>query len=712
MALSKLKFKSGVNKETTSYSNEGGWFDGDKVRFRAGFPEKIGGWVKRSNEAFIGTCRSLHSWVALDGTKLLGIGTNRKFYINNGETFYDITPIDRTDTLTNPFTARSTTLHNTQVLPTDTVIRLTSNSAATAFAPSGRIKIGSEVITYTGTSADTLTGCSRGQDGTTAATHAGNASVSSCTFKVTDADHLASPGDFVIFSNATSLGGNIVANVLNQEYEITAVIDGSNYQVEARTVSTIQSITVSGGLNPTNVYSTSSDINGGGTVTATYLLTPGLDASVFGTGWGAGSWSRETWNSSVSISAAGQALGSWTQDNFGQSLLINAHNGNIYYWDYDSGLTSRAVPLSSLAGTDGFAPTVAKQVMVSDQAAHTIVFGCDPETNIGTQDPMLIRFSSVVNSRAESLIVWKTEETNSAGDLVLGSGSEIVTAVESKQQIIVLTDTSVYSLQFLGAPYVYGVTMVSNNITVAGSFSTVSIEDSVFWMGLSEFYVYDGRVKVIPCSVKDYVFNDFNDSQREKVCAGSNTAFTEVWWFYPSSTSSDNDRYVVYNYGQNIWYFGNLSRTFWQDRGIDSNPTAAGGDNYLYTHEFGFDDGSTNPVSPIVAHIESSQMTIGEGDKFVFISKIIPDLTFRNSSEATPTAVMTVQARNFPGGPYLQSNSKNVTKEVSTTVEEFTDQLYVRIRGRSFAFKIQSSNLGETWRLGTPRVEIRPDGRR
>jgi len=712
MALSKLKFRSGVNKETTSYSNEGGWFDGDKVRFRAGFPEKIGGWVKRSNDAFLGSCRSLHSWVSLDGSRLLGVGTNRKFYINNGESFFDITPIDRTATLTNPFTARHTTLHNTQVLADDTTIRLVNNSAVTAFAPSGKIKIGSEVITYTGTSGDTLTGCLRGQDNTTAATHAGSSPVSCTSIKVTELDHGRLVGDFVIFSGATSLGGNISANILNQEYEITSIIDGSNYQVEARQVATIQSITTTTGLNPTNIYSSSSDTGNGGSVTATHLLTAGLDSSVVGNGWGAGSWSRGAWGSSSSVGSAGQSLGNWTQDNFGQSLIINARNGNIYYWDYGSGFSSRAVPLSTLAGTDGFAPTVAKKVMVSDQAAHTIVFGCDPETNIGVQDPMLIRFSSVVNDRSESLIVWKTEETNSAGDLVLGSGSEIVTAVETKQQIIVLTDTSVYSLQFLGAPLTYGLSMISNNVTVSGPMATVSVEDSIFWMGLSDFYVYDGNVKIIPCSVKNYVFDDFNTAQKEKVCAGSNTSFTEVWWFYPSSGSSENDKYVVFNYGQNIWYFGNLTRTFWQDRGVESNPIAAGSDHYLYTHEFGFDDGSTNPVSPIVSHIESSQMTIGEGDKFVFISKIIPDLTFRNSSETTPTATMTVQARNFPGGEYLQSNSKTVTKEVSSTVEQFTNQLYVRIRGRSFAFKIQSSNVGETWRLGTPRVEIRPDGRR
>ena len=707
MALSKLQFKSGVDKETTSYSNEGGWFDVDKVRFRSGYPEKIGGWTKQSQNSFLGTCRSLHPWVALDGSRFVGVGTNRKYYIESGAAFYDITPVKRTASLTNPFTARHTTLHSTQVSATVTVIKLVNNAAATALAPSGTIKIGSEIITYTGTSGDTLTGCSRGQKGTTAAVHSGGAGVSSSTIKVTEVDHLVSIGDFVIFSGSSSLGSNITNLVLNQEYEITSIVDGNNYQIEARIVSTIQSITVSTGLNPVLVFSSANDTSSGGTVTAQYLVSAGLDTSILGTGWDAGTWGRGSWNSSASISAPGQALGFWSHDNFGQNLLINSHNGNIYYWQFANGLDSRAASLSSLAGTDGLAPTISKQVMVSDKDRHTIVFGCDSETSIGIQDPMLIRFSS-----QESLTTWGASSTNTAGDLRLGSGSEIVCAVETKQQIIVFTDTSVYAMQFLGPPFTFGINMISDNTTIAGAFAPVGIEDSVFWMGLSEFYSYDGTVKEIPCTIKDFVFKDFNQSQRSKVYAASNTAFSEVWWFYPSANSFENDRYAVYNYGQNIWYYGSMSRTAWIDRGISSLPIAAGTDKYLYTHESGFDDGSTSPASAISAYIESSQMSIGDGENFVFISKIIPDLTFRNSTANTPSAVITVQARNFPGGAYLQSNSKTVSKEVSNTVEKFTDQLHVRIRGRSFAFKIQSSILGATWRLGSPRVEVRPDGRR
>ena len=707
MALSKLQFKSGVDREVTSYSNEGGWFDVDKVRFRSGFPEKIGGWTRYTQEKFLGSCRAMHSWVALDGTRLLGIGTNKKYYIESGGTLNDITPIESTNTATNPFTARHTSLHGTQVSATDTSIKLVNNTAGTAFSPSGTIKIDSEIITYSGVSGDTLTNCVRGQKGTTAAVHSGGAAVSSATIKVTHSGHSPSLGGFVIISGANSLGGNIVSNIINQEYEVTAVTSGTTYQIEARTLSTIQYITTSTGTNPEYVFSSAQDTSNGGSVTFNYLVLAGLDTTILGTGFGAGAWSRGEWNSSANISAVGSSLGFWTHDNFGQNLLINAHNGNIYYWQFSNGLGSRASVISSLGGSDGFAPTIAKQVMVSDKDRHTIVFGCDAQTSIGTQDPMLIRFSS-----QESLTTWASLSTNTAGDLRLGSGSEIVCAVETKQQIIVHTDTSVYAMQFLGPPFTFGISMISDNTTISGPFSSVGVEDSLFWMGISEFYSYDGSVKEIPCSIKDFVFNDFNQVERSKVFAAANTSFSEVWWFYPSKNSTDNDRYAVYNYGQNIWYYGTMSRTAWNDRGITSTPIATGTDKYIYSHESGFDDGSTSPATAISAYIESSQMSIGDGENFVFISKIIPDLTFRNSTASSPTANITVQARNFPGGEYLQSNSAPVSKEVSSTVEQFTNQLYVRIRGRSFAFKIESSSLGETWRLGSPRVEVRPDGRR
>jgi hypothetical protein len=392
----------------------------------------------------------------------------------------------------------------------------------------------------------------------------------------------------------------------------------------------------------------------------------------------------------------------WSHDNFGEDLLMNVRNGGIYYWDRTGGLTSRAVSLDSLAGSNK-APTIAKQILVSDRDRHVIAFGCDPEGNPGVQDPLIIRFSS-----QENLTDWETRPDNTAGELRLGSGSEIITAVETRQQILVFTDDSLYAMQYLGPPFTFGVNHISENVTTMGPLSAVAVEDNVFWMGLNEFYAFGGTVQRIPCSVRDYVFSDFNLLQREKVVAASNTAFSEVWWFYPSSGSETNDRYVVYNYQQQIWYYGTMPRTYWMDRGIYDNPIAAGPNNYLYIQETGFDaDGSA-----ITAYIESSQIDIGDGDQFAFIKRLIPDLTFRGSTASSPSANFTIKTRNFPGGVYLQSNEKTVTKTASVPVEQFTDQVHLRLRGRSFAMRIESDDSGVGWRLGSPRLDIRPDGRR
>jgi hypothetical protein len=640
MPLTKLQFKPGVNRETTSYSNEGGWFDVDKVRFRFGFPEKIGGWTKYSVNAFLGSCRALHSWVSLDGTLFLGVGTNLKYYINLGGGYNDITPIRATTTNGITFSATN----------------------------------GSSIIT------------------------------------ATDSSHGATEGDFVTISGAATLGGNITADVLNQEYQIDTVPSDNTYTFTARTVSTIASITTTSGLNPTAVTANSSDSgNGGAGVDGAYQQTVGLDTSVTGTGWGAGVWGRGTWNSSSSLSVVGATLRIWSHDNFGEDLIINARDSGIFYWDKTNGVSTRAVVLSSLTDSN-LAPTIAKKVLVSDRDRHIIAFGCDPETAIGTQDPLLIRFSS-----QESPTDWQSLETNTAGELRLGSGSEIVTAIETRQQILVFTDVSLHSMQFLGPPFTFGINALSENITIAGPLAAIAIEDMVLWMGKNEFYMYAGSVQRIPCTVRDYVFSDFNENQIEKVTASTNSAFSEVWWFYPSSDSDECDRYVIYNYQQKVWYFGNLNRTVWLDRGIENLPIAASTDHYLYFHETGFDDGSTDPITAISAHIESSQFDVGDGDKFSFINKIIPDLTFRESTADSPKAIFTVKTRNFPGGAYLQSDVKNVTRSAAATssvVEQFTDQVNLRVRGRSFAVKIASTDTGVSWRLGSPRLDVKPDGRR
>ena len=640
MPLTKLQFKPGINKETTSYSNEGGWSDMDKVRFRFGYPEKIGGWIKDSNNSYLGTSRALHPWVSLNLDSYLGVGTAFKYYINQGGAFYDVTPV------------RETTAAGD--------------------------------VTFTATN---------GSD----------------EIQVTDTNNGCVVNDFVTFSGAVSLGGAITADILNQEYQVYSVVDSNNYVIRAREVATVSSITVDGEYSPTFVEANSSDTgNGGSSAAGTYQINVGLNTTVLGNGWGAGTWGRGSWGSAASISATTDTLRIWSHDNFGEDLLINVRDGDIYYWDASipGPLSNRAVELASLSGATS-TPTIAKQVIVSDQNRHIVAFGCDSEAVPGVQDPLLIRFSD-----QESLTDWATTATNTAGELRLGSGSEIIAAVETRQEILVFTDRSLYSMQFLGPPFTFGLNHLSENTTIRGPLASAAVEDNVFWMGKREFYTYGGTVQRLPCTVLDYVFNDFNESQAEKVTAGVNSLFAEVWWFYPSANSDDNDRYVVYNYQQQIWYYGNIDRSAWIDQGVREFPLAAGPNNYLYRHENGFDNGETEPAASITAHVESSQMDIGDGDNFAFISRIIPDLTFRNSSADTPAATITLKARNFPGGTYLQESDTSITKTASVPVEQFTQDAHVRLRGRSFAFRIESDAPGVTWRLGSPRLDIRTDGRR
>ncbi len=706
MPFTKLQFRPGVNRETTSYSNEGGWFDMDKVRFRFGFPEKIGGWVKESGSTFLGTCRALHPWVALDGSSYLGVGTHLKYYINQGGGYNDITPIRATTSAGDvTFSASANTL-SASIDAIDVNIPLTS---ASGFPNSGRIKIGSEIITYASISSNTLQGCIRGLNDTVAASHSSGAAVTCATLIVTDTSHGALENDFVTFSDAVTLGDAITAAVLNQEYQITSIINVNSYQVEARTVSAITSITTTSGLNETYVFATTSDSgSGGSSAVGAYQINTGLDTTIVGNGWGAGTWSRGTWGSSTSLSVGGQTLRIWSHDNFGEDLIINVRDENIYYWDKSTSSSpfGRAVALSSLAGANQV-PTIAKQVLVSYRDRHVIAFACDSELEPGVQDPLLIRFSD-----QENLTEWQSLVTNTAGDLRLGSGSQIVTAIETRQQILVFTDVALHAMQYLGPPFTFGINEISTNITIAGPLSAIAVEDNVFWMGAEEFYVYGGAVQRLPCSVRDYVFTDINTDQLEKVAASTNTAFSEVTWFYPSSSSNENDRYVTYNYDQKIWYYGNLARTCWLDRGVNSDPIAASTDHYPVYYEVGFDDDSTTPASGISAYIESSPMDLGEGEQFVFMRRMIPDMTFRNSSNPAPSATMTLKVRNFPGGNYLSSDANAVSKTASVPIEQFTDQVFVRLRGRSFAFRIESDDTGTGWRLGSPRVDVRPDGRR
>ena len=628
MPLTKLQFKPGINRDITSYSNEGGWVDCDKVRFRQGYPEVIGGWEKYSPETYIGTVRGLHNWVALDGSNLLGLGTESKYYVEQGQQFYDVTPIRKTST----------------------------NS-----------------ITFAATNG-------------------------SSTITATDANHLAVQGDFVTIAGAVSLGGLITAAVLNQEYQIDSVPTANTYTIIAKDTA-----------GATVTANASDSGNGGSGVDGVYQLNSGLNTGVGGTGWGAGTWGRGTWGSAATQTVATQ-LRIWSHDNFGEDLLINPRDAGIFYWDKSDGLTARAVNISTLGGASNV-PTICKQIMVSDVDRHVIAFGADT-INTGEQDPLLIRFSS-----QETATDWTPTATNTAGDLRIGTGSEFVRAIETKREIIVFTDSSMHSMQFIGPPFTFGIQPLATNITIMGPNAAVAVNDAIFWMGRQNFYLYEGQTKQLPCTVKERVFFDFDYDQADKVYASVISEFGEIIWFYTSNTNSlanggtgENDRYVIYNYQEGVWYYGDLGRSAFLDRGVRTFPIAAA-DNYLYNHETGYtDDGSV-----MTSRLESSPIDMGDGDHFTSISRVIPDFTFNGSTTTAPTVNLTLQSNNFPGGNYLQTELSKVDRTVTTTTvpfEQFTNKADVRLRGRAFSLKVDCNTIGVRWRLGSPRVDLRQDGRR
>ena len=475
--------------------------------------------------------------------------------------------------------------------------------------------------------------------------------------------------------------------MLNKEYQVTSVVDANSYTITA-----------------TATANSSDTGNGGGSVVGAYQINSGLDSAATGSGWGAGVWGRGAWSSSADVSVPSANLRLWSMDNFGEDLIANVRGGGIYYWDTSSGTSARAVDISTLSGNNQ--PQVANVVLVSERDRHVIAFGCDPQGDPGVLDPLTIRFSD-----QESFTDWAATSTNTAGELRIGTGSEIIAAVQTKQQVVVFTDRSVSSMQFIGAPFTFGLSEVSTNTSIAGQNAAVAFGDAVYWMGDEVFYVYDGNVKLIPCPIEEYIFDNMNLTQRAKVTSGLNSKFNEVWWFYPSKVSETNDSYVVFNYAENSWYYGSLNRTAWSDNALSNLPVAASTDGYLYFHEDGLDDGSTNPPSPINSYIESSVIDIGDGDQFMFVSKVIPDLTFRNST-ATPQATFTVSARDYPGTAFDQTDSGSTVRSATVPVEQYTEQLFFRLRGRSIALKVSSSTLGTEWRLGTPRADMRTDGRR
>ena len=712
MPLTKLQFKPGINRDVTSYSNEGGWYDCDKIRFRFGYPEKMGGWEKYLSSTYLGSARALHNWVALDGSNYLGIGTHLKYYIEEGQSLNDITPIRATTS------AGDVTFSATNGSKTIAVADVNHGADQGAFVTfSDAASLGGTVTAAVLNTEHAVTRVVNGSNYEIEVTAAANGSDTGNGGSSTVGVYQINAGlDSAVGGtgwSAGSYGGTTTSGLvttLNEDLDNseTTITVTSGTGIAANDVILIEEELIKVGGVSTN------DLTGCtrghlGTTAATHsngltvqLAVGNANASSDFTGWGVASAGGLTTTTQIRL---------WSHDNFGEDLLINPRDTSIYYWDRTNGTSTRAVELSTITGTKTSVPTKVKQVLVSDQDRHVIAFGSDglgansgATQGDGVQDPLLIRFSS-----QENPIDWFPSATNTAGDLRLGAGSTFVQAVETKREILVWTDTALTSMRFIGPPFTFGLQQLASNITISGPNAAVGTEDVVFWMGIDTFYIYAGQTQQLPCSVKDYVFTDFNIEQREKVFAGVNSEFSEVFWFYPSAGSVDNDKYVVYNYAEKVWYYGDLSRTAWIDRGTKFYPVAAGG-QYLYNHEFGYDDDG----SAMNSYIESAAIDIGDGDKFAYISKLIPDLTFVGSTAlSSPQATFTVKARNFPGASFdADTVSGDAVRTASSPVETYTNQLFLRARGRSFALRVSADAVGAKWKLGSPRIDIRQDGRR
>ena len=629
MPLSKYILRPGINREGTDYSNEGGWYDANLVRFRKGLPEKIGGWLKDVTASFLGTCRALHAWVDLDTTKFLGLGTTWKYYILSGNTYNDITPI------------RTTT------------------SAGD--------------VTFSATNGD-------------------------ATITVTDSSHGAVKNDFVTFSGAATLGGLITAAVLNQEYQIATIVNSNSYTIEAKDT------------DGDTVTANSSDSgNGGSSVVGAYQINVGIDDYVPGSGWGAGTWSGGTFGSVSALSAVNQ-LRLWSHDNFGEDLIMSVRAGGIYYWDISAKTlgSDRAVALSDLSGAN-LPPTLALQTLVSDIDRHVICLGADPlndggTARTGTIDPMFVCWSDQENASQ-----WEPKLTNTSGSFRLSSGSSIIGGLRARQETLIWTDNSLYSMTFVGSPYTFSTNLVNEGVGLIGPKAAINAPDGVFWMDMKGFYFYNGAVAALPSSVHDYVFSDLNITQAYKVFGFLNKAFNEVGWHYCSSGSTEIDRYVVYNYVEKTWSIGQLSRHSWLDEGVEDYPRATGTDtsNYLYKHETGNDaDGS--PMDNV--YIESSTMDIEEGDYYSFVNRIIPDIKFTGSNSDAAMNVI-LKKRNWP--------AESLSTAATTAVTSSTTKINTRTRAREIVLRFESDDdnssglrEGLGFRVGATRMEIRPNGRR
>ena len=623
MPLQKFIFQPGINKEGTAYSNRGGWFDSNLIRFRKGLPEKIGGWAKSSSNSFQATGRALHAWVDLSGTKYLGLGTTWKYYAVDGQVFYDVTPI------------RATT--------TNGIVFAATN--------------GSAVIT------------------------------------ATDSDHGAVVNDFVTIAGAVSLGGLITAAVLNQEYQVTAVPSANTFTFTA-----------------TATANSSDSGNGGSAADAVYQINVGLDVYVPSTGWGSDYWGAGTWGSVSALGSTNQ-LRLWSHDNFGEDLLLCPRGSGVFYWDESAGSDARAVSLTALGAN--LPPTLALQVMVSDIDRHVICFGADPlnaggTARTGALDPMFIAWSDQENAEQ-----WEPLATNTAGSFRLSAGSAIVGAIRARQETLIWTDTSLYSMTFVGQPFTFSINLVNEGVGLVGPNAMVNTPKGVFWMDKKGFYAYSGQVQELPCSVDAYVFGDINQTQSYQIFGFVNKGFNEVGWFYCSGTNTVLNKYVTYNYEEQIWMIGELSRTCWLDEGIFSDPKATSSTSdvgYVYNHESGVDDDGTAMTN---VFIESSDFDLDPaGEEFQSVSRVIPDIQFTGNVDTGASGQnvdIVLKRRNYPG--------EELTTALTSSCTSVTTRIDTRVRGRQAVLRIQSNDtdvnaVGTSFRVGSMRLDVKPDGRR
>lgn len=643
MSFIKLQFKPGVNRDQTDYSNEGGWRECDKIRFRSGYPEKLGGWLKSAPDPFIGYCRQMLNWVTSFSDDMLAMGTDVKVYIEIAGNYYDITPLrDTNPVLDTP--------------DTDNCINTTSGQAKV------RVNLGAVA-------------------------------------------HGAQTGDYVTVSGVTGSGspsniGGIPITQINGNYPVTVV----NAYIFTYDVSTSAT---------SNVAS-----SGGSAIELEFEISPGYAISVLGYGWGTATWGRGTWGTGSAYPIALQQR-DWWFDNFDNDLVMNYRNGEGYWWargttdDPTTALATRAISLSDYATAEGFTasavPIKIMQLLVSQQDRHLIAFGAVPfgSTNPDDFDPMLIRWAD-----QDTPGDWTPTQTNTAGDLRVSRGSRIIRAMPTRQEILIWTDSHLYTLQFLGTTDVFGLQEYADNISIMSPRSMATAANTTYWMGQDKFYAYTGRVETLPCTLRNHVFNDFNLQQAEQVVCGTNEQWNEIWWFYPTSDSDYNNAYVVYNHLERIWYYGYIPRTAWLDTAIRYYPQAAnttGGesDGYLYSHELGVND----DVLPMDSYIQSSDFDLDDGDQFMLTRRIIPDISFAGSTAASPEVTLTVRPRNFPGSNF-SADPADTQRVIETSVGAYTDQVFVRARARQMALKVASDELGVQWQLGAPRLDARPDGRR